>query len=247
VTGPGPSAPASEITVPARIFERALRLAEELGEDLESVLYYEHPFTGCGLVVVVSGQPGSYLDRVARVHRTLLGAARVHCLWRRELFQLALPGSGPPFMDDQPHLAHCVRYRSVLLHGRDFRPEVPLPTDPGLFLRAHLRDYRHYLRVHFLKLLVARDDRKLVGEALVEARRLLFTALLGEGGWQLAPKDVTERFAEGRPGEAAAVAKSLEALAARQADGPETGREEEAREAFWLLERLARLLEGAAR
>ena len=221
-------------------------LAGELGEDLESVLFYEHPFTGCGLVVVLSDQTGSYLDRVATIHRTLLGAARVHCLRRRELFQLALPGCGPPLLDDQPHLAHCVRYRSVLLRGRDCRPEIPLPADPGLFLRAHLRDYRHYLRVHFLKLLVAREHRKLVLEALVEGRRLLSTALLGERGWQLAPKDVTQRFAERRPGEASAVARSLEALAARQADGPEAGREEEAREAFWLLERLARLLEEAA-
>jgi len=222
---------AGGITVPDGIAERAGHLAEVVGEELESILYYEHPFTACGLLVVVSDRAQSYVDVLATIYQALQGVVpKVHCLRRRELFQLALPGCGPALLDDQPHLAHCVKYRSALLYGKDYRAEIPLPADPGLFLRAHVRDYRHHLRVHFLKLLAGGEYRKLAAEAVVEARRLLSTAAMGKGG-----------LAERRSG-AGEVAAQLEALAAPPATGPDGGSAASAIEAFWLLERLVRQL-----
>lgn len=231
-----------EIAVPAPIPERVQRLVESAGEDLETVIYYEHPFTVRGIIAVVSAGAGPYPDVLARIYRAL-PQIKVHCFRRWELFHLALPGCWPPLLDDQPHLAHCVKHRSVLLHGRDCRGEIPLPARPEVFLRAHVRDCRQYLRVHFLKLLMAREHRKAIDNAVLEARRLLSTALLGDGGWQIDPADVVERFAQHHSVEASRVARKLESLAERQPDGPDA--EAMAREAFWLFERLTRLMGDA--
>jgi hypothetical protein len=232
------------IAVPAPIPERVARIAQSLGENLESVVYYEHPLSVRGVVVVLGEATAPYLDSVARV-QGMLSPVRLHCLRARELFQLALPGfSAPPSLDDQPHLAHCVKYRSVLLHGRDCRPEVPLPARPDLFLGAHLRGCRHYMRVHNLKQLLNREHRRLVGEIAEETRRLLSTALVDGGGWQVALADVTERFAAERPGEAASVAQHIAALQGRLPADPEADPREEAWEAAWLFERLLVLLDA---
>lgn len=245
----GPAARPSGITVPAAIAEKVGRLVETASDDLESVLYYEHPLTACGLVVVVSDRAAPHVDVLGRIYRVLLAQAlRIHCCRRRDLFQLALPGSSnPPAVDDQPHLAHCAKYRSVLLHGRDCRPEIPLPAQPALFLLAHVRGCRHHMRPQYLKRLLNREHRMLVEELVAETRRLLSTALLGAGGWQIGLDDVIERFAAERPGEAAGVARQVEALGSRlQAGLDDDDLRAEACEVPWLFERLLDLLENEA-
>jgi hypothetical protein len=238
------------VNVPAAVAEKVRRLVETAGGDLESVLYYEHPLTVCGLVIVVSDGAAPHAEALGRIYQVLLAPPpkTIHCCRRRELFHLALPGSSsPPFVDDQPHLAHCVKYRSVLLHGRDCRPEIPLPAQPVLFLLAHVRGCRHHMRLRYLKRLLSREHRTLGGELVVEARRLLSIALLGAGGWQIDLDRVTERFAAERPGEAAGVAGQLEILGGRLQDGQDgDGLGTDARDAAWLFERLLDLLEREA-
>jgi hypothetical protein len=192
----------------------------------------------------------SYPDLLARVYRALPAVPAIHCLRSRDLFLLALPGpSSPPFLNDQPHLAYCVKYRSVLLQGRDCRPEVPLPAEPRLFLQEHLRGCRHYFRVHYLQRLLEKAHRELVREILAEARRLMSTALMGEGGgWQIDLAEVPRRFSiwHGTAG-ATEVVAGLETFARRLSDPTAALQKADAWEVTRLFERLLDLLveEGA--
>jgi hypothetical protein len=240
---------ASGIAVPPHVAESALRLVDSARGDLESLVYYEHPLTVHGVVVVARDRVDSYPDLLARVYRALAAVPAIHCLHWRDLFLLALPGpSSPPFPNDQPHLAQCVKYRSVLLHGRDCRPEVPLPAKPRLFLQEHLRGCRHYFRGHYLKRLLEKAYRQLVRETLNEARRLMSTALMREGGWRIELADVPRRFAIWH-GTAAAteVAKGVETFSRRLSDPTAALQEADAWEVTRLFERLLDLLaeEGA--
>lgn len=237
--------PASDIAVPSHVAESASRLVDGARGDLLSLVYYEHPLTVHGVVVVARDGVESYPDLLARVHRTLLAVPAIHCLRWRDLFFLALPGSSaPPYLDDQPHLAYCVKYRSALLQGRDCRPEVPLPVQPRLFLQEHLRGCRHYFRVHYLKRLQEKAYREVVGEVLEEARRLMSTALMGEGGgWQIDLADVPRRFSLWHgTAEAAEVVGRLEIFARRLHDPTATLQKSDAFAVTWLFERLLDLL-----
>ncbi|MEA2604963.1 MAG: hypothetical protein QOF89_5955 [Acidobacteriota bacterium] len=236
---------ASGIAVPSHIAESALRLVADARGDLESLVYYEHPLTGHGVVVVARDRVESYPDLLARIYRTLLAVPAIHCLRWRDLFFLALPGSStPPYLDEQPHLAYCVKYRSALLHGRDCRPEVPLPAQPRLFLQEHLRGCRHYFRVHYLQRLLEQAHRGLVSEILEEARRLMSTALMGErGGWQIDLAEVPQRFSIWHgTAEAAEVVGGLEAFARRLSDPTAALQKADACEVIRLFERLLDLL-----
>jgi hypothetical protein len=195
--------------------------------------------------VVARDRVESYPDLLARIYRTLFTVQAIHCLRRRELFFLALPGcSAPPHLDDQPHLAYCVKYRSALLHGRDCRPEVPLPAQPRLFLQEHLRGCRHYFRVHYLQRLLEKAHRELVSETLEEACRLMSTALMGErGGWQIDLAEVPQRFSIWHgTAEAAEVVGGLEAFARRLSDPTADLQKADACEVTRLFERLLDLL-----
>ncbi len=236
---------ASGIAVPSDLAEGARRLVDGARGDLESLLYYEHPLTVHGVIVVARDRVGSYPDLLARIYRTLLAVPAIHCLRWRDLFVLALPcSSAPPFLDDQPHLAYCVKYRSALLHGRDCRPEVPLPAQPRLFLQEHLRGCRHYFRAHYLQRLLKAAYRELVREILEEARRLMSTALMGDrGGWQIDLAEVPQRFLTWHgTAEAAKVLGGLEGFARRLSDPTAALQKEDACEVTWLFERLLDLL-----
>ncbi|HEV2855907.1 MAG TPA: hypothetical protein VHC97_24170 [Thermoanaerobaculia bacterium] len=232
----------SEIAIPAPVARGAADLVREAGSDLESVLYYLHPFSVCGLVVVVSDRATCFPGLLARIHRSLPPRLSLHSLRRRELFHLALPGvSSPPHLDEQPHLAHCAKLRSALLHGCDCRPEIPLPSRPGLFLRSRLRGCRNHFRTHvILGLLWKRDYRRLIQALLDEGRHLLSVALMGAGGWRLDLAEAPARFAEVYGEEEAW--RRLEDLAVRSRSAAADLRTE-ALDACWLFEQLLRSLE----
>jgi hypothetical protein len=237
--------PTREIAVPSFVAESARRLVDGARGDLESLVYYEHPLTVRGVLVVTRDGVGSYPDLLAFVYRTLLAVPAIHCLRWRDLFVLALPcSSGPPYLDDQPHLAYCVKYRSTVLQGRDCRPEVPLPAQPSLFLREHLRGCRHYFRAHYLQLLLKESYRELVREILEEARRLMSTALMGDlGGWRIDLAEVHERFLTWHgTAEAAEVVGGLAGFARRLSDPAAVLKKEDAYSVTWLFERLLDLL-----
>jgi hypothetical protein len=126
-----------EIQVPRRIAERVASLAAELGNDLESAVYFEHPFAPPGLMLLIREGVESLPDLLARVYRALPPGLKIACLRRRELFELALPGfAAPPLaLDEQPHLAYCVKFRSALLHG-----DLPFSHPPELHFEHALTD-----------------------------------------------------------------------------------------------------------
>ena len=233
------------VKVPRSIVESVVGLVREMGQSLESVVYYEHPLSGLGLLVVPFSEEDLLPpELVGRIYH-LVPQAPIRCLRRRELFELALPGFSAPgySLDDQPHLAHCVKLRSRLLHGRDCRDEVPLPADPSIFLREHLRGCRKYFRAHCLSRLYRREHREVVGETSIEARRLMSIAQVGTGGWEVDLPRAPERFAEIHGGAEQAFAswKRLEDLAGCLESAPDAG-EAAGYKAVWLFDRFMKLL-----
>lgn len=233
------------VRVPRLIVEGIARLTREMGERLESVVYYEHPLSSLGLLIVPFSD-GEMLspDLIARIYH-LAHQAPLHCLRRWELFQLALPGFAAPgfSLDDQPHLAHCVKLRSSLLHGRDCRDEVPLPADLSIFLREHLRGCRKYFRTHCLSRLCQREYREVVGETITEARRLMSIAQIGAGGWRFDLAETPERFAAvyGMAEQTLTAWKRLEGLERCLETAPDSGKAA-GYEALWLFDRFQSLL-----
>ena len=75
---------------------------------VESVLYYPHPLTEGGLIVVLANDTGDLLDLVGEVYQQAPSGLSLHCLRHRELFQLTLPGIfAPPFsVNERPHLPY---------------------------------------------------------------------------------------------------------------------------------------------
>jgi hypothetical protein len=69
-----------EVAVPRRVRAGGADLVREMGESLESVVYYEHPFTRCGLLVVMAEGGGEPIP--ALLGRIYCQAPRVplHCL-----------------------------------------------------------------------------------------------------------------------------------------------------------------------
>jgi len=148
-----------------------------------------------------------------------------------------------------PGWAYWLRHRGSVLWGRDVRESISLPADPRRLLEASLWGNLIYNRQHlFLRLLIEGKYVDLLAKAAGLARRLMATALLVCGQWEVEEASIFDRFSRafGTGGDAQLCAELCAALGARRASA--TGgadREDLERrvcEAVWLVESLARML-----
>ena len=121
----------------------------------------------------------------------------LHCLRRRELFQLSLPGLfGPPLqVNERTHLPYWLKYKGVVLAGVDLRHEVSLPTAPTLLLAGHIEGCMDYLRRYgILTSLIHNENEALVNMLAQEMKYLMGTALLLHAVWDVSLSTLPDQF-----------------------------------------------------
>jgi hypothetical protein len=242
----------NEVMVSEEIKGFAKRVAARLPEQVESIIYYPHPFTHGGIVIVFNDSIGFLPDYVSEIYRCLpLPHLSIHYLRSSELFQLALPGlfTMPAAINEQPHLALSLKHKGTVLYGRDLREEVPVPTNPAAVLNNHIEGCRVHLPLHgWLRWLGNREYLALLEELDRQVRYLLATALLLHNQWDVEMENLPEQFGHyfaDHP--ARQVCDQFFALRERVEAADEDSLRARAFEAVWLFESLLRELEAHAR
>ncbi|WP_420643759.1 hypothetical protein [Candidatus Leptofilum sp.] len=167
--------------------------------EVESLLYFPHPFTDGGIIVVYQDDVRDFLGSVADVYATTPPTYSLRCLRKRELFQLSLPGLfAPPLqVNEQPHLLYWLNHKGVVLAGKDLRSAVMPQTDPKILLAGHIEGCMDYLRRYgVLMSLIHGKDEALAAMLAQEVNYLMGTALLLHGIWDISLATVADQFAE---------------------------------------------------
>ncbi len=227
----------------ARAF--AARLAPLAGADVQSVLYSPYPFSGGQLLIACPEQVRYLHEVMALGHRAQPPEIPVHWLRVSELGHL----SRPQLLDwsRYPAWSYWLRFKGAVLWGDDLRGRIPLPEQPRCILEGVLTGSLTWDRNHiFLELLARSEYARLLQSLDNLARRLMATALLLVGQWEIEEETIFARFSAAfRAQGAEELCSTLSAML-----NPVTeATEERALEATWLVERLyhllRRLVEGA--
>ena len=179
--------------------------AERFGRHpaVESLLYYPHPFTPGGVIVVCRDDAQAFLALVAAVYDQAPPAFSRHCVRRRELFELSLPGLfAPPLqVNERPHLPYWLKHKGAVLGGADWREEVRPATDPRVLLAGHVEGCMDYLRRYgILTTLMYEKHGELVAMLAQEMKYLMGTALLIHRVWDVSLATLPAQFAAAFPG-----------------------------------------------
>jgi len=168
--------------------------------ELESLMYYPHPFTTGGFVIVFKDEVEKFLDCVTGIFECAPPQGlSIHCVRRSELFELALPGKYimPGIVDEQKHLALYLKHKGSLLYGLDLREEIPVPNNYGVMLDNHLDAMTSQVRPHvLLKWLARKEYLLLIDEIDNQFRYLMGTALLAHGVWDITMQSLPHLFAQ---------------------------------------------------
>ena len=235
--------------IEAPVHEFALRVIARLGEQIESITAYSHPFTKGGLVIVFPEKNGFLPDLISVVYGCEPPPITLYCLRSTELFQLSFPGvfGWPNPLEEKPLLAYYLKFKGVVIYGRDIRDEVMIPDDPMALLELQVQRCKQFIRNWTMDQFRRRNYLGIIKEAEKQTRYLMAIALLTRNEWDVALEEIPERFEllfEDR--EAIQSWIEINTLALRQAETKEASRES-AKEAFWLFERAIHFIEGHIR
>ena len=169
---------------------------------VESIMHYPHPFTDGGIILVCGNNTADFLDLLADVYAHQLPSLSLHCLRRRELFQLSLPGLfAPPLqINERPHLPYWLKHKGTVLSGIDLRAEIVPTVESRVLLAGHIEGCMDYLRRYgILTALIHDKGESLVNMLAQEMLYLMGTALLLYEVWDVSSKTVAAQFAERFP------------------------------------------------
>lgn len=223
-----------------QIAQTGERLAGQLRDHLISVLYYPHPFGEGGFVAVFEDGRGGFVDLVARAFSCVPPGTHLTCVRRSELRELSLPiHSWLDATNRHIPLPFWLRHSGVVLYGADVRDEIPLPPDPVALLDVHIEVTLHYMRNHIILGKCVRGDYEgLIRRLDSQMRRLMATALLARGEWDVSSDAAPGRFF--RAGADAELLRLWDEFAAlsrpAQAAAHTAVTRETAFEAVWLFE-----------
>ncbi|MGA9997091.1 MAG: hypothetical protein WBP93_16860 [Pyrinomonadaceae bacterium] len=172
------------------------RLSERLAGQLLSVIYYPHPLSHGGLVLVFHDEVESLVDLITEAYTCVPLDLALHCLRRAELFELSLPTfTWLHVLNRRIHLGYCVKQTGVVLYGPDVRDEIPPPPEPRVLLNAHLESCAHFMRNHaILGLLASENYLELMKRIEWQMKCLMLTALLLRGEWAANIDAIVPRF-----------------------------------------------------
>lgn len=168
-----------------------------LGEQVESILYYPHPFHVGGIVIVLKDDDASSIDLASEIYRRANVRISLHCLRRSELFKLSLPGMFvlPNPVSEHLHLAPWLKHRGVILYGLDLRDEIPSTINRHLLLNIHIEACQHSLRPGIILTgLMTGAYSRLIAEMNMQVRYLMATALLVKDVWDVSMATIPAQF-----------------------------------------------------
>ncbi len=216
------------------------RLLANLGGQVESILFYPHPFSEGGVIIVFCDGAQSTLELVSKVYLSNPPPPlALYCLRREELFTLSLPGlfQLPDLVSEHLYLAYWLKHKGTVLYGSDLRDQISLPPNPKALLDLHIEACLHSVRTyHILQHLVNKEYSALIERLLQMTRSLMSTALLTRGHWDVQletiPTQFDEVFADSQAQKIWADLLDLEKVAAED----KRAARQSAFEAAWLFE-----------
>jgi hypothetical protein len=240
------------IEEPVREF--ASRVIARLGEQVESITAYTHPFTRGGLVIVFKDDAGFVPDLISAVYNCEPPPVTLYCLRRAELFQLSLPGvfGWPNPLEEKPLLAYRLKFKGVVIHGRDISDAIVIRDDTMPLLEAQVQRCRQFVRNWSLDQFRRRNYLGIIKETERQIRYLMAIALLTRGEWDVAPENIPGRFETLFEDKwAMQTWADIDTLTTREAAASSTGdgqvSREAAKESLWLFERAVHYIEGHIR
>ena len=178
----------------------ALRLSNAYGSRIESILYYSHPLTSGGLIVIFRDDAGLYQDLVADVQSCDPQSITLHTMRRSDLIELSLPKMAGLQINEYPHIAFYAKHKGVVLFGSDLRAEIAEPKETHLMLEATIDVYACWFRDHIiLKRLAQAEYLSLIQIIHEQIRQLMAMALLRYDEWDISTDTLEERFQERYP------------------------------------------------
>lgn len=226
------------------------RLVAKIGDRLESIVFYPHPFTNGGIVIAPKDDVGFIPDLISEIYQCDAPSISLYCLRRSELFQLSLTGvfGWPNPLEEKPHLAFRLKNEGVVLYGCDIRDEIRLPTDTSSFLEAHVQRCKQFTRNWALDQLRRKNHRGMINELERQTRYLMATALLSRNEWDVSLEAIPERFGRlFKNSHASQIWTDMTALTHRTDEMDEDGSRQSAFEALWLFEQFLLQMEGYTR
>ena len=221
------------------ISEFTSRIISKVGDQLESLAYYSHPFTKGGLVVVPNDEVKFIPDLIYQVYQCQPPAMTLNYLRADELFLLSVPGTfGWPYpLEERPHLAFWLKNNGTILHGRDIRKEIDIEVDKAAMLPIHIQRVKHCIRNWAFDQLWMKKYQLLIREIERQTRYLMATALLAQGEWELETADIPKRFDDVFQQDGAnRIWLELSVLAGDEAEFEEEAARRRALESLWLFE-----------
>lgn len=215
------------------------RLLARRGEQLESIAFYPHPFTGGGLVIVPHAEVTFIPELIADIYECSPPPVMFYCLRRSELFELSLAGvfGWPNPLEEKPHLAFRLKHAGMVLHGRDIRDEIKLPVDTSGLFENHTQRCKQFVRNWAIDQLRRKNYRGMIKELEQQAKYLMATALLSKNEWDVALEAIPDRFSQSFGNTEANRAWANMAALVRQTDEmDEPLSRQSAFEALWLFE-----------
>ena len=193
---------AEKLRIPNRAtFEKIRFISKVIARfrnELESLMYYPHPFSTGGFVIVFRDDVNALLDCISGVYQSAPPRGlSIHCLRKSELFELALPGVYllPSRVDEHEHLALYLMNKGQVLFGLDLREQIPVPNNYGVMLENHLEACKLHLRPHvLLRWLASKKYLLLIDEIDNQFRYLMGTALLAHGVWDVTMEHLPDLF-----------------------------------------------------
>lgn len=154
---------------------------------VESILYYPHPFTPGGIILVFANEVDEWSQQLAIVYE-MAPPLSIHCLRQREIFQLSQPGLfAPPLrVNERPHLPYWLQHRGEVLYGADMRSEIRPFSPATTLLSGHIEGCMDYLRRYgVMTSLISKEFERIWPMLNQEMYYLMATALLIYQVWDV--------------------------------------------------------------
>jgi hypothetical protein len=180
-----------------KITDFADRLKARLPCHVESLLYYPHPFTSGGFVIVYKDNTGCLPDVLSEVyHCSPPPGMLLYHTRRSDLFELSFPSMflHPNLRSDYPHLAFWARNKGRWLYGPDLRDEILVPANPKAILASHIEECRRLRRYRILERLMSESYLKLIEELGRDLTYLMASGLLIHNQWDITIETVPGLF-----------------------------------------------------